>query len=64
MMKKETIRMIVLLLLCGVGGMLIGFHAGHLSNGLHIALFVIGIALVSLSLTMIGLLQTVWKRRK
>ncbi len=63
-MKKETIRTIVLMLICAAGAMLIGFNAGHLSNGLNIVLFVLGIALLSMSATVTGLLETVWKKKK
>lgn len=52
------------MILCAAGGLLIGFNAAQVSNGLNAALFVIGIVLISMSTTIVGLLQTVWKKRK
>lgn len=53
-MKNETLRTVLLLVLCLAGGALIGFNAGHLSNGLNAGLFVLGIALVSCSVMYLG----------
>ncbi len=63
-MKKEIITTILLMLVCAAGGLLIGFNAGYLSNGLNAVLFVIGLGLVSMSTTLVGILQKMWRRRK
>lgn len=63
-MKIETVRTLVLLSLCAIGGLLVGFNAAHLTNGLNVALFVIGLSLIALSNTLIGLFATIWKNGK
>lgn len=56
-MKK---KLIILLTICAFGGALIGFNTGKLNNGLNIVLFVFGLAMVGISLAMLG--QT-WRRK-
>lgn len=62
-MKKETIRTLILMLICGAGGLLIGFNAGHMSNTANAALFVLGVVLLAMSTTLVGLFETVWKNK-
>lgn len=63
-MNKEAVRTMIMMLLCAVGGVLIGLNATRLSNGLGAALFELGIVFVSMSVTVESLFQTVWKKRK
>lgn len=63
-MKKETVHRMICMILCALGGILIGLNAAYLSNGLNAALFVLGVAFVSMSITIEGLFLTVWKHRK
>lgn len=58
----KKIRKSILLISLFAGGLLIGFNAGHLSNWWNTALFVIGMILVSMSTTVLGLLKTIWKK--
>lgn len=64
MKKRSTLAMILHLLLCAAGGLLIGFNAGHLSNGLNAALYVIGIVMVAGSLKALGLIWVSGKRKQ
>lgn len=63
-MKKETIRIMIFMMLCAVGGILIGLNAPRLSDGANAVLFVLGIVLISMTITAEGLFQTVWKRHE
>ena len=55
-MKPSTqMSMILNIAGCLTGGALIGFNAGRLNDRLSAALFVAGLALVSISTTMLGL---------
>lgn len=63
-MKKETLRNILLLIIVATGALLIGFNAGQLSNSLNALLFVVGVVLLSMSTTLLGLFETLWKKKK
>lgn len=62
-MKKESIKTFVLMIICLSGALLIGFNAGKLSNGINLALFIVGIVLISVSTTIISLLETIFKKK-
>lgn len=57
-MKKKQF---FLLTLCAVGGVLVGYNAGKLNDGLSIVWYASGLAMVSLSVTMLGM--QIWKKK-
>lgn len=63
-MKKDIAKTIVTLIVCLIGGVLIGFNAGKLSNTVNVVLFVVGVFLVSASTTIVGLLKTIFKDKE
>ena len=56
-MKK---KLIILLSICALGAALVGFNVGKINEGLHLALYIVGLAMLSCSLAMLG--QT-WRRK-
>lgn len=62
-MKKENLKLIFLLIICLTGSLLIGFNANKLSNAINVVLFVIGVLLLSSSITIVGLIETIFKRK-
>ena len=53
--RKSMIRLIILLALCAVGASLVGYNAGKLDAWQNIVLYITGLALVCLSVTILGM---------
>lgn len=62
-MKKEKLTLLLSLIICLAGALLIGFNAGKLSSPINVILFVIGVILLSISTTIMGLLETIFKKK-
>ena len=60
MKRNKGIRIILLLTICATGSILFGYNVGKINDGLHLVLNIVGLAMVSCSLAMLG---QAWRRK-